>query len=204
MLSIITDIKSRDSSPCQLFAKIKGMNNKNERTRTNMPQTVLVLDSGATIHFFSNERMTKNIHDDEEPIEIYCGGKLWNQYTVGELWDELKHLLLPQGSMDITKDRIGNLLSLGQLAKHYQKILDNDIENAFYVYNNDRSYIKFECKKDGLHCLDVDDGSGHTNLVTIVKVQKDLSSDLDVKRATLARYIQEYLYLPSDKDFSNG
>ena len=58
VLGVITDIKSRDSSPGQLFAKLKGTNNRNKRTRVNMPQTALVLDSSATTHFFINKRMT--------------------------------------------------------------------------------------------------------------------------------------------------
>ena len=59
VLGITNNIKQRNSSPGQLFARMKGMNNRNERTRANVPQTALVLDSGATIHFFSNERMMK-------------------------------------------------------------------------------------------------------------------------------------------------
>ena len=99
------------SPPGQLFANIKGLKN-GIMTRANVPQTVLVLDSGATIHFFSNENMMKNIHDGPEPLIIHCGGKSWNQYAIGELCDDLKHLPLPQGSMYIAKDGIGNLLSL--------------------------------------------------------------------------------------------
>ena len=51
--------------------------------------------SNTTIHFFSNEKMTKNIHDGDEPIKIHYGGKSWNQYAAGELYDKLKHLPLP-------------------------------------------------------------------------------------------------------------
>ena len=130
--------------------------------------------------------------------------KVLNQYAVGELCDELKNLQLSQGPIYINKDGIGNLLLLGQLAKHYCITLDTNIENTSYVYTDNESYIKFKCKDDGLYCLDVDDGSGHTNLMTTVKDQKDLFSELDVKRATLARHIQECLCLLSDKDFSNG
>ena len=106
--------------------------------------------------------------------------------------------------MYITKDGISNLLSLEQLTKHYQMTLDTNVENAFYVYKEDGSYIKFECKNDGLYCLDVDDGLGHINFLTTVNDQNQLFSGLDVKRATLAKYIQECLCLPSNKDFLGG
>ena len=143
----------------------------------------------------------KNIHDGDEPVKIHCGGKPWHQYAVGELCNELKYIPLPQGPMYITKDGIGNLLSLAQLTKHYQTTLDTKIESLFYVYNEDGSYIKFECRNDGLYCLDVNNGVGYTNFLTTVNDQKYLFSNLNVKRATLARYIQECLCSPFNKDF---
>ena len=119
VLGVIIDrTKQENSPPGQLFANVKGLKN-GIMTGANVPQTVLVLDSGATIHFFSNENMMKDIHNGPEPLRIHCGGKSWDQYAVGELCDDLKHLSLPQGPMYIAKDGIGNLLSLGQLAKHY-------------------------------------------------------------------------------------
>ena len=70
---------------------MKGL--KNERTTgANVPQTVLVLDIVATIYFFSNENMMKNIHDGPELLRIHYGGKSWDQYAVGELCDDLKYL----------------------------------------------------------------------------------------------------------------
>ena len=74
----------------------------------------------------------------------------------------------------------------------------------FYAYNKDRSYIKFEYRNGELYYLDVDNRSGHTNLLTTVKGQKEIFSDLDMKKAMLGRYIQKYLCLSSNKDFSNN
>ena len=95
--------------------------------------------------------------------------------------------------MNITEDKFWNLLSLGQLKKYYQTTLDTNIENIFCVYNKEKSYIKFDCRNDGLYCLDVDNGSGHTNILTTVKDQMENFSDLDMKNAALARYIQKIL-----------
>ena len=75
---VVSDITPQSSSPGQPFTKVEGMNQRYERTISNVPQTALVLDSGATIHFFSNERMMKNIHDGDKPVKIHCGGKYWN------------------------------------------------------------------------------------------------------------------------------
>ena len=55
---------------------------------------------------------------------------------------------------------------------------------------------------DGLYCINLDDSGGHVNYLTTVSEQKDHFSDVDNKKADLARYIQECLCLPSDKDFA--
>ena len=57
------------------------------------------------------------------------------------------------------------------------------------------------CVNDGLYCINLDDSGGHANCFTTVSEHKDHFSDVDNKRAELARYIQECLCLPSDKDF---
>jgi hypothetical protein len=82
--------------------------------------------------------------------------------------------------------------------------LDTAIENAFYVYADDGSYIKFELNKNSLYCLYVDDGTSPHVFLTTVEGQSKSYSDLDMRRATLARDIQNHLVLPSDVDFANS
>ena len=82
--------------------------------------------------------------------------------------------------------------------------MDSDVENAINVFNEDGSYIKFGCMNNGLYCINLDDSSGQVNYLTTVSEQKDRFSDVDNKRAELARYIQECLCLPSDKDFAKA
>ena len=55
------------------------------------------------------------------------------------------------------------------------------------------SYKKFNCRNDGLYCLDVDNGSGHTNLLTMVNNQKQLFSDFDVQRHTGQIYSRMFM-----------
>jgi hypothetical protein len=78
------------------------------------------------------------------------------------------------------------------------------IENAFYVYADDGSYIKFELNKNKLYCLHVDDGSSPHIFLPTVDGESKSYLDLDVRRATLARDIQNCLVLPSDVDFANS
>ena len=113
-----------------------------EKTRANVSQTALALDSGATIHFFSNQELLQAVKESDKSIRIHCGGSTFNQAMVGRLHEELKHLPLPKGDVCIAKDGIANLLSMGKLVKEgYRVQMDSDIENAINVYNEDGSYI---------------------------------------------------------------
>ena len=60
------------------------------------------------------------------------------------------------------------------------------------------------CVQDGLYCVNLDDGGEHINYLTTVSEQKDHFSDIDNKKADLARYIQECLCLPSGNDFADA
>jgi hypothetical protein len=94
---------------------------------------------------------------------------------------------------------VANLLSLARVSKDYRVVLDIAIENAFYVYAEDGSYIKFKLNANNLYCLHVDGGSSPHIFLTTVEGQSKSYSDIDVRRATLARDIQNRLMLPSGR-----
>ena len=174
-------------------------------TRANVPQTSLALDSSATIHFFSNQELLQAIKKSDNSIDIHCGGSTFDQAMIGRLRDELKHLSLPEGEVCVAKDGIANLISMRELVKEgYCVQMDSNVENVINVLNEYGSYIKFVCMNDGLYCINLDDSGGYVNYLTTVSKQKDQSFDVDNKRAGLARYIQECLCLPSDKDFAEA
>ena len=60
------------------------------------------------------------------------------------------------------------------------------------------------CVNDGLYCINLGNSGGRVNYLTTISEQKDHFSDVDNKKADLARYIQECLCLPSDKDFAEA
>jgi hypothetical protein len=150
------------------------------------------------------EDMLKNVRTDANPTNIHCGGKSWSNNQVGQLCDKLKILPLPQDELHLNKDGVANLLSLALLSESHRIVLDTSIDNAFYVYKDNGEYIRFAKEPNGLYCLHVDDGSAPATLLTTVDKEKKMFLALDIKRATVARYIQDCLCLPSDKDFSNG
>ena len=81
---------------------------------------------------------------------IHCDGKSWRHTKTGELCNDLKSPPLPQGEALLAKDGIANLLSLAEMTKLYIVCFDSTMENAFYVFKDDGSYIKFERRKNGL------------------------------------------------------
>ena len=57
------------------------------------------------------------------------------------------------------------------------------------------------CVQDRLYSVNLDRDGGHTNYLTTVSEQKDNYSDINNKKADLARHIQKCLCLPSNIDF---
>ena len=86
----------------------------------------------------------------------------------------------------------------------YRVQMDSNVEIAINVFNEDRSYINFVCVNGGLYCINLDGSGGNVKYLTTVSEQKYHFSDIDNKKADLARYIQERLCLPSDKDFTEA
>ena len=126
-----------DSSSKQMFPRIS-WNDDNGVTRANVPQTSLALNSGATIHFFSNQELLQSIKKSDNSMTIHCDRTTFDQAMIGSLRDELKHLPLPKGEVCVAKDGIANLLSMGKLVKGgYRVQMDSIVENAINVFNED-------------------------------------------------------------------
>ena len=116
----------------------------------------------------------------------------------------MKHFPLPKGDVCIAKDGIANLLSMCKLVKEgYRVTMDSNVENAINVFNEDGLYIKFVCIQGRFYCVNLDNGSEHTNYLKTVSEQKYHFSGIDNKKSDLARYIQECLCLPLDNDFAD-
>ena len=103
------------------------------RTRANVSQTTLALDSGATVHFFSNIKLLRSVKTIEG-MKIHCGGTSFNQCKAGKLRKELKHLPLPKKQICVATDGIANLISMGKLVEEgYRITMDSHVENAINV-----------------------------------------------------------------------
>jgi hypothetical protein len=172
--------------------------------RGSIPLNTLVLDSGATVNLMNNLNFLKNIKATPKAITIHCGGATVSNNQVGGMCDDLRNLPLPHIGYFFHPTGVANLLSLARVSKDHRVVLDTAIENAFYVYADDGSYIKFELNANKLYCLHENDGTSPHIFLTTVEGQSKCYSDIDVRRATLARDIQNRLMLPSDVDFANS
>jgi hypothetical protein len=152
----------------------------------------------------SESRENNNVRQAARPMTIHCGGAIVSNNQVGELCNELRNLPLPIKDYFFHPDGVANLLSLARVSKEHRVFFDSAIDDAFYVFSDDNGYIKFELNSNNLYCLHVDDGTSPSMLLTTVDDKCKTYSDIDVRRATLARDIQNRLMLPSDIDLAHS
>ena len=145
-----------------------------QMSRGNVSINALVLDSGANLCLFTDPDILKRLQDAKRPISIHCGGTSFHATKIGSLYDDLKHLSLPQDGYNYFHENgVANLLSLAKVAVENIVVLNTAIDNAFYVFNNDGSYIRFACQPNGLYCLYVSDGDDLKMLLTTVEGEKE-------------------------------
>ena len=157
-----------ESTSKQIFPRMN-WSGSSGMTRANVPQTSFLLDSGVTIHFFSNQELLQAIKKRDHLMTLHCGGTMFNQAMIGRLRNKLKHHLLLKGEVCVAKDGIVNLLFIGKLVKEgYRVQMDSDVEKAINVFNEDGSYVKFVCMNNGLYCINLDDSGGHVNYLTTI------------------------------------
>jgi hypothetical protein len=81
------------------------------------------------------------------------------------------------------------------------------IENAFYVFNEDGSYIKFIPSINGMYCLNIrsdDNNEPQVMAIQTVKDEQSRFSNIDCTWAEAIHKLQEVLACPSDFDLANA
>ena len=155
-------------------------------TRGGVPHNALALDSADSVSIIKDPSLLDQIWDLIKAITIHCGGILTRCHSKGTLSEKLKHLPLPKEGYIVFPNGVANLISLAVLAKEYRVLYDSSIDDAFYVFNDDGTYIKFARQDNGLYIYFVPDNEKHKY------------STLDCKRAERVRELQNALCLPSD------
>ena len=124
--------------------------------------------------------------------------------SAGSLSYRLSHLPLPKDGYIVFPNRVANLISLAALVNEFRVLYNLSVDNAFYVFHNNGTYIKFTKQANGLYIYFVPDqantSSSEHNLFLTVADEKAKYSTLDYKQAEKACDLQNCLCLHSNKD----
>ena len=125
---------------------------------------------------------------------------------MGQLHKIFDHLPLPKGGYYYDEGAVANLLSLGHITKEFTVIMNTEIDDAIYIFNDEGQYLRFGRVKHNLYGVHLGQGNPTNKcyMFSTVQGQKSLFSDLDCKRAGAVRDLQERLGFPSDVDFANA
>jgi hypothetical protein len=137
--------------------------------------TSIALDSASSIHLFKDRSLLDNIKADaKKKMKVLTTDSTFHVNDIGELCASLKSLPLPHDGYYFYPKGVANILSLALLAKKKRVIMDTAIENAFYVFNEDGSYVKFVPSNNGMYCLDI--GPNNDPYVMAIQTVKDEQS----------------------------
>ena len=167
----------------------------------------ITLDSASSINLFKDKSLLDGIKTNNKlKLKVRTSDSTFHVEEVGIPNKAIQHL--PLSTTDdyyYYPNGVTNILSLALLAKNKRVYMDTAVENAFYVYNEDGSYIRFVPASNGMYCLDV--GPNNEPCVMAVQTVKDEQSkfsNIDCTRAEAVRKLQEVLACPSDYDLANA
>jgi hypothetical protein len=171
------------------------------------PRATIALDSGSSIHIFKDAfLLTDIISDNRHSIGVRTTDSNFRVNDIGRLCDDLNTLPLPSEGYYYYPKGVANILSLAMVADTKRVVMDSAIDNAIYVFNEDGSYVRFGRTPNGMYCIDIiSDDDAHIVLAhQTVKGESAHFSDIDCRRATKVRDLQEALACPSDVDLANA
>jgi hypothetical protein len=177
---------------------ITNMNNAFSFTQANsgiINRNWILLDSQATCNVICNKNLVTNIreHPDGRQLTIHCNA---GQAVVTHIAD-----LRGFGTVWFHPTGIANCLSLGKVSDEYRVTIDTAVTQAFFVHKTDGSTRRFDRMNCNLYACDVTRTDGALLAIITVDGQKKRYSDLDVRRATAAKKMQDTIGYPSNKEF---
>jgi hypothetical protein len=171
------------------------------------PRTTIPLDSGSSIHIFKDAFLLTDIHsDDKWSIGVRTTDSKLRVNNIGRLCNDLNILPLPSKGYYYYPKGVANILSLAMIAETKRVVMDTAIDNAFYVFNEDGTYIRFSRTPNGMYCIDINtDEDEHVMMAhQTVKGESAHFSAIDCRRAAKIRELQEVLACPSDIDLADA
>ena len=137
---------------------LRSVVSKRKTKPARLPNNALISDSVANIHIINNANFLSCIRS--------CIGQ-WINITglckeckhTGKLYDALKPLPLPDNGYLYQLNNISTIISLSLLSNSNRITMDTDVENAFYVHNNDGPYMKYtRCPRTNIYTYVIEEG----------------------------------------------
>jgi hypothetical protein len=120
------------------------------------PRATIALDSGSSIHIFKDAFLLTDIQsDDKRSIGVQTADSKFRVNNIGCLCDDLNLLPLPSDGYYFYPKGVANILPLAMIAEEKRVVMDTAIDNAFYVFNEDGTYIRFSRTPHGMYCIDI-------------------------------------------------
>jgi hypothetical protein len=190
----------------ELSATLHPIEARSEDDNVGLRATI-ALDSGSSIHIFKDYFLLADIIVDEKrKIGVRTTDSKFKINNIGRLCDDLQLLPLPSDGYYYYPKGVANILSLAMIAETKRVVMDTAIDNAFYVFNEDDTYLRFSRTDNGMYCIDINtDEHDHVILAhQTVKGESAHFSAIDCRRAAKVRELQEILACPSDIDLANA
>jgi hypothetical protein len=106
------------------------------------PHATIALDSGSSIHIFKDAFLLLNIGtDNKQSINVRTTDSKFKIDRIGSLCEDLQILPLPSDGYYFYPKGVANILSLAMIAETKRVVMDTAIDNAFYVFSEDGTYI---------------------------------------------------------------
>ena len=123
--------------------------NKKCYSHRKVHQDYLLMNSGFSLILIFNEELLEKISTLDAPTGIHDGGNNFKSDQLGSLTKALEHLPLPKDGYYFYLEMVTNL---ALISDEYRVAMDTEIDNAIYVFNDYRTYIKFSCTNRNVSC----------------------------------------------------
>jgi hypothetical protein len=158
------------------------------------PRATIALDSGSSIHIFTDAFLLTDIHsDDKHSIGVRTTDSKLRVNNIGRLCDDLNTLPLPSEGYCYYQKGVANILSLTMVAETKRVVMESAIDNVIYVFNKEGSYIRFSCTPNGMYYIDINTDENYHVVLAHQTEQGERAhfSAIDCRRAAKFRDLQE-------------
>lgn len=102
-----------------------------------------------------NGDLHHNISMLHNPKGIHTSGGNFKATQTDSLIKALNYLLLPKDGYHFYPDVVENLVLMTVVSNHNHIVMDTNVDNAIYVFNDNRMYIQFQQTKRNIYTIHI-------------------------------------------------